>query len=156
MVWASFICWSPFVADLASVVVTGAAQVGMRQARRRRGGALQGLSVEAALEDEAHRAVGGPAGRQRPRAGRLEARGAVALAEAQHPEAAAVAERGVRAARHDGGGQRCRRRARLRRPGLDALRRPGGLRAARMWAASVVARPLRLLRTCSATRWPSW
>src|SRR5450756_2065961 len=97
MVWASFICWSPFVA-FSSVVVVGAAQVGVGRPRRR-GVAPCGLSIEAALEDRAHRSVRASPGSERPRAGRLEARGAVLALEAQHPEAAAEAERGVRAAR---------------------------------------------------------
>src|SRR5450756_1098716 len=98
MVWASFIFWSPFVA-FSSVVVVGAAQVGVGRPRRRRGAALCGQSVEAALKDRAHRSVRASPGSERPRAGRLEARGAVGALEAQHPEAAAEAERGVRAAR---------------------------------------------------------
>src|SRR5450759_793352 len=78
MVWASFIFWSPFVA-FSSVVVVGAAQVGVGRPRRRRGAALCGQSIEAALEDRAHRSVRASPGGERPRAGRLEAACARAL-----------------------------------------------------------------------------
>ncbi len=67
------------------------------------GGLGRGQAVEPVLEDRVDVAVGADADEQRAGTGGLEAGGAVAAAEAEQPEAGAVALLGMRAIGEDGG-----------------------------------------------------
>ena len=107
------------------VVVGGAAHVCVRD-HRWGDVVVQKPVVEATFEDRAHGAVGGGAIRKRPGAGRLEALGSVAITETQHAEAAAKAELGVRAGRHDRPAERGRLGPVLAAQPAMALGRPGG------------------------------
>ena len=88
------------------------------------GGLGRGQAVEPVLEDRVDVTVGADADRQRPGTGGLEAGGAIAAAEAEEPQAGAVALLGVRAVGEDGGDERRGLGADGLRPLDEARRRP--------------------------------
>ena len=115
---------------LLSGVVGTAADVGVDGERRRGAGpAGSGTLVEATGQDVLHGAVAGGAEPGGARGGRLQAGGAVGLAQAHEPEAGAVALLGVGLGREDGRDELGRGRARRRRPGDQAGGRPFGVGA---------------------------